>query len=120
MMKRLLVNVSNFIRMILLWCTLILGAAASDAEEILLMRAELSNTHNGYKGANAIDGDRTTAASATPVDPVWLRVYFSSSTVKKVVVEKGYSQSAACVYTVSVYDGEKDTACGTYTNKLPG
>ena len=105
----------------LLWCVLILGASSFDADEIPLERAEQSSTLGGYIASNAIDNDLFTTSYTNTVYPAWLRVYFeSSSTVDKVVVEKGLVHSAACVWTVSVYDGETETVCGTYTDKLKG
>ena len=101
--------------MLLFWWMLILVAKCSD--EITLDRAEQSSTLN-HIAANAIDNNlhthSHTQAEATP----WLRVYFKSkSTVEKVVVEKGYSYGPTCLWTVSVYDGETETVCGTYTDK---
>ena len=98
--------------MILLWLVLI--ASCSGSDEIPLDRAELSS--NNRVAHVAIDNDLSTYSSTYNEDPAWMRVYFSSSsTVERVVVEKGYSRDAACVYTVSVYDGEVQTVCGTYT-----
>ena len=108
------------IRMMFFWCMLILGAKCSDTE-IPLDRAEQSSTYLNYIASNAIDNDLFTTSYTNTVYPAWLRVYFeSSSTVDKVVVEKGLVHSAACVWTVSVYDGETETVCGTYTDKLKG
>ena len=108
-------NNMYFIRMMLLWLVLISRCSGSD--EIPLDRAEQSSITNGNIAANGIDGDVTYSLTAKE-DPAWWRVYFTSrSTVERVVVEKGYSNSAACVYTVSVYDGEVLTVCGTYTGK---
>ena len=89
------------------------------ADEIPLDRAEQSSTRGStYTAAKAIDGDLATLSLTTVEDPAWLRVYFSSrSTVERVVVEKGGSYDTACVYTVSVYAGEVQTVCGTYTGK---
>ena len=98
---------------------LVLIARCFGADEIPLDRAEQSSTHNTNTAANAIDGDLATLSKTTAEDPAWLRLYFSSSstlTVERVVVEIGKSY-AACVYTVSVYDGETETVCGTYTGK---
>ena len=97
--------------MILLWLVLI--ASCSGSDEIPLDRAEQSSNN---KLAHAIDNDLSTYIATYNENPAWLRVYFSSSyTVERVVVEKGYSWDAACVYTVSVYDGAVQTVCGTYT-----
>ena len=108
-----------FIRMMLLWLVLI--ARCSGSDEILLDRAEQSSTLNNnfkFRAASALDGDLTTGSVTTPEDPAWWRVYFtSSSIVERVVVEKGYNEITACVYTVSVYDGETEAVCGTYTGK---
>ena len=103
--------------MMLLWLVLI--ARCSGSDEIPLDRAEQSSTYGDRIAANkAIDGDLTTSSITTEENPAWLRLYFSSSsTVERVVVEKGYAFDAACVLTVSVYDGEVQTVCGTYTGK---
>ena len=103
----------------LLWYMLVLITRCSGSDEIPLERAEQSSTYgSSYIAANAIDGNLTTRSMTTGEDPAWLRVYFSSSsTVERVVVEKGYSYDTACVWTVSVYDGEVQTVCGTYTGK---
>ena len=99
----------------LLWYMLVLITRCFGADEIPLDRAEQSST-NGNIAARAIDGDLGTSSYTNSEDPAWLRLYFSSSsTVEKVVVEKGYNRDAACVFTVSVYDGEVQTVCGTYT-----
>ena len=104
-----------FIRM-LLWYMLVLITRCFVADEIPLDRAEQSSTYGTYTAAKAIDGDLATNSITTSEDPAWLRVYFtSSSTVERVVVEKGFSYDAVCVFTVSVYDGEVQTVCGTYT-----
>ena len=105
-----------FIRMMLLW--LVLSARCSGSDEIPLDRAEQSSTYWDSTAAKAIDGNLATRSRATTEDPTWLRVYFtSSSTVGKVVVEQGLGKDAACVFTVSVYDGVTETVCGTYTGK---
>ena len=106
-----------FIRMMLLWLVLI--ARCSGSDEIPLDRAEQSSTYNyAHIAAHAIDGDLTTPSATNTENPAWLRVYFiSSSTVERVVVEKGASGLKPCVFTVSVYDGEVQTVCGTYTGK---
>ena len=109
-----------FIRIMLLWYMLVLIARCSGSDEIPLDRAEPSSSYStyGYSSAKAIDGDINTPLLTHPENPAWLRVYFtSSSTVEKVVVERGYAFDAACVITLSVYDGEAETACGTYTGK---
>ena len=96
---------------------LVLSARCSGADEIPIDRAEQSSTY--FAAANAIDGDLTTRSKTNQEDPAWLRVYFlSSSDVEKVVIEKGYSKDSSCVYTVSVYKGEVETVCGTYTGKV--
>ena len=106
----------------LLWCMLILGASCSDADEIPLDRAVQSSTHAAdYIASKAIDNDIATTSHTLQETSAWLRVYFkSSSTVEKVVIEKGYVHTTGCVWTVSVYDGETETVCGTYTDKLKG
>ena len=107
---------------------LLLIARCSGSDEIHLDRAEQSSTltsdHNEFSSstfiaANAIDADLNTESATTEENPAWWRVYFtSSSTVERVMVEKGYCRGADCVFTVSVYDGEVQTVCGTYTGKL--
>ena len=114
-----------FIRIMLLWYMLVLSARCSSLSEIPLVRAEQSSTlrtdTTTYIAARAIDGDLGTGSSTTEEDPAWLRVYFkSSSTVERVVVEQGLGKDAACVITLSVYDGEIETVCGTYTGKPRG
>ena len=103
----------------LLWYMLVLITRCSGADEIPLDRAEQSSTFSSTNtAAKAIDGDLDTWPRTTKEDPAWLRVYFSSSsTVERVVVERGFSRDKACVYTVSVYDGGVQTVCGTYTGK---
>ena len=108
-----------FIRMMLLWLVLI--ARCSGSDEIPLYRADQSSTYRNYSAARVIDGDLGTQSITVKEDPAWLRVYFtSSSTVERVVVESGRSYGPACVWTVSVYDGEAGTVCGTYTDIPPG
>ena len=88
--------------------------------EILLDRAENSSTYDSTKNVanKAIDDSTVTAFISKLETAQWLRVYFKSrSTVEKVVIEQGFGYDAACVYTVSVYDGETGTVCGTYTGK---
>ena len=111
-----------FIRIMLLWYMLVLSVRCYSSSEIPLDRAEQSSKHGKwYIAAKAIDGDLGTRSRTTEENPAWLRVFFSSSsTVGSVVVEKGGHYSAACVITVSVYDGEIETVCGTYTVKLVG
>ena len=101
----------------LLWYMLVLITRCSGADEIPLDRAEQSSTYSTYTAAKAIDGALNTASATVKEDPApWLRLYFSSSsTVGKVVVEEGFGYGAACVLTVSVYAGEVQTVCGTYT-----
>ena len=103
---------------------LVLSARCSGAEEIPLDRAEQSSTYSytyslyevAYIAANAIDGNPSTRSTTNIENPAWLRVYFqSSSNLEQVVIERGYSYDASCVYTVSVYNGEVGTVCGTYT-----
>ena len=101
----------------LLWYMLVLIARCSGSNEIPLDRAEQSSTF-GNIAARSIDGDLNTDSLTNNEDPAWLRVYFtSSSTVERVRVEKGFGYDAACVLTVSVYDGKVQTVCGTYTGK---
>ena len=99
---------------------LVLIARCSGSDEIPLDRAEQSSTKYAYGliAAKAIDRNLDTYSWTTGEDPAWLRVYFSSSsTVKKVMVERAYSLDTACVWTVSVYDGKIETVCGNYTGK---
>ena len=109
--------------MLVLWLMLVLSARCSGADEIPLDREEQSSTFRSADAgtaasASAIDGNLTTRAKTSNEDHAWLRVYFLSySNVEKVVIEKGYSKYSSCVYTVSVYDGEVETVCGTYTGK---
>ena len=67
--------------------------------------------------ANAIDNDPNTLAKSQKFSGwPWLKVYFKrSSTVSKVVIEKGESYNERCIFTVSVYDRETGTVCGVYT-----
>ena len=98
---------------------LVLSARGFSSGEIPLDRAEQSSTWSTYfAAANATDGDLTTGSATSREDPAWLRVYFkSSSNVEQVVIEKGFSFNASCVYNVSVYDGGVETECGAYTGK---
>ena len=97
---------------------LVLIARCSGSDEIPLDRAEQSSTLEAYTAAKAIDGNLKTWSKTTPENPAWLRLYFSSSsTVERVVVEKGHSFDYSCLWTVSVYDGAVQTVCGTYTSK---
>ena len=97
---------------------LVVSARCSGSDEIPLDKVEQSSTCNSYSAAKAIDGDLGTGSATTTGDPAWWRVYFtSSSTVGKVVVEMGISRGTACVITVSVYAGDTETVCGTYTGK---
>ena len=113
-----------FIRMLsaLLWCMVVLSARCSGSDETPLERAVQSSTGNSINhviASQAIDGNLTTYSLTSKDDPAWLRVYFQSSfIVDKVVIERGYSYDAACVLTVSVYDGETETVCGTYTGNI--
>ena len=101
--------------MLVLWLMLVLSARCSGTDEIPLKRAELSRTMSSFNAANAIDGDIASYASTNSEDPSWLRVYFMShSDVGMVVIEKGHRGSDSCVFTVSVYDGEVETVCGTF------
>ena len=112
-------NIMYFIRLMLLWYTLVLSARCSGSDEIPLDRAEQSSTWGTRIAASAIDSNLATLSTTIDEDPAWWRVYFTrSSTVDRVVVEKGLSYDAACVLTVSVYDGVTETVCGTYTGKL--
>ena len=117
--NKVFINSTNSSSMIWLWCMLVLSAKCSTFSEISLDRAEQSSTFGGNSGEiadNAIDNNLTTYSRTSKEDLAWLRVYFtSSSTVERVVVEKGRSNSANCVYTVSVYEGEVQTVCGTYS-----
>ena len=111
----------SFIRMMFVWFMVVLSAICSGSKWIDLDRAEQSSTRNAYIASRAIDGDRITGSGTRAIDPSWLRVHFkSSSAVDKVVVKKGYVHIAGCVWTVSVYDGETETVCGTYTDKPKG
>ena len=103
----------------LLWYMLVLITRCSGSDEIPLDRAEQSSTISSTNtAAKAIDGDLGTWSKTTKDIPAWLRLYFSSSsTVETVVVEQSYGYDTACVWTVSVYDGEVQTVCGTYTGK---
>ena len=82
-----------------------------------LARAEQSSKFNkDHTAARAIDGNPDTASWTKKEDPAWLRIYLKKkATVEKVVIEKGSNKDVACVLTVSVYDGEAQTVCGTYT-----
>ena len=102
----------------LLCYMLVLSARCSGSSVIPLDRAEQSSTDMTYIAAKAIDGNLGSRSRTIQENPAWWRVYFtSSSTVERVVVEKGVSHSPACVFTVSVYDGVTETVCGTYTVK---
>ena len=104
-----------------LWCMLLLSTRCSGSDEIPLERAEQSSTYSSYIASKAIDANLVTRSITwfSSIDPSWCRVYFTSiSTVGKVVIEKGYNYDVACVYTVSVYDGETETVCGTYTKPI--
>ena len=102
--------------MIVLWWMLVFSARCSGADEIPLDRAEQSSTYITFSAARAIEGDPSTQSVTNADNPAWLRVYFeNSSNVEQVVIEKGYSGSSSCVYTVSVYEREIVTACGAYT-----
>ena len=84
-----------------------------------LDRAEQSSTSNLYYiAARALDSNPDTESKTNEDDPAWLRVYLKKkATVENVMIKKGYNHDAACVFTVSVYDGEAHTVCGTYTVK---
>ena len=106
--------------MLVLWWVLVLSARCFGADEIPLDRAEQSSTYSNsdFIAANAIDSDLNTKSATEQGNPVWLRVYFqNSSDVGEVVIEKGRSGCSLCIYTVSVYDSEVGTVCGTYTGK---
>ena len=81
-----------------------------------LVKAEQSSTFNlNNTAARAIDGNPDTASKTNEEDPAWLRIYLKKKAkVEKVMIEKGYNHDAACVFTVSVYDGEAQTVCGTF------
>ena len=106
-----------FIRIMLLWYMLVISAKCSGSDEIPLDRAEQSSTYSDDIAAKAIDGDLATRSATTKKDRAWLRVYFTNSyNVERVVVKKGFIYSPDCtVMIVSVYDGEVETVCGTYT-----
>ena len=91
--------------------------SVSGSVEIPLDRAELSSTLDADIAANAIDNDPNTLAKSQKFSGwPWLKVYFKrSSTVSKVVIEKGLSYNERCIFTVSVYNGETGTVCGVYT-----
>ena len=102
----------------LFWLMVIVSARCSGSDEIPLDRAAQSSTYNSRVASYAIDNDLSTGALTTGEKFPWLKIFFQSrSTVKKVVVEHAHSFDAASVYTVSVYDGETETVCGTYTGK---
>ena len=105
----------------LLWFTVLLIVRCYGSNEIPLARAEQSSIASGGQdrtAANAIDNDIGTASHTEREGSPWLRVYFkSSSTVERVVVEKGHGYQVACVFTVLVYDGNAGTVCGAYTGK---
>ena len=100
----------------LLWYTLVLSARCY---EIPLDRAEQSSDYSAnYLADMAMDNDLATQAITKLAANNWLLIHFkSSSTVGTIVMEKGNSHRSACVYTVSVMDGETGTVCGTYTGK---
>jgi len=85
--------------------------------EIPLKRAELSSTNSAATQADlAIDNDLATHAFTSSEANPWLRLYFtSSSNVEKVVIEEAYGEGLSCIYSVSVFEGEVKTLCGTYT-----
>lgn len=89
------------------------------SDEIPLDRADQSTTFNSNSSADrAIDNDPDTRTCTKKQSNPWLRVYFKSvSYVEKVVIEKGFCRSEVCTFSVSVYDGELKTLCGTYTDK---
>ena len=95
------------------------SARCSGSDEIPLDRAEQSSTYvAGFEADKALDDDLNTFSMTKVEDPAWLRLYFQiSSTVDRVVIENGTTWDNTCVYTVSVYDGEAGTVCGTYTPK---
>ena len=101
---------------------LLLGASCSDADhEIPLDRAEQSSTHEDFIASRALDDDLTLMSHTQQENYAWLRVYFkSSSTVEKVLVKKSWVYIPGCVWTVSVYDREAESVCGTYTDKPKG
>ena len=98
----------------------VLSARCSGSDEIPLDRAEQSSVYAGAanrEAAHAIDGDFKTEATTKSEANPWLMIYFRRSVVEKVVVEKGYTPFKSCEWTVSVFDGDVKTVCGTYTNK---
>ena len=109
----------------LFWLMVVTSTRCSSSDEIPLDRAEQSSTHNDaadFEADKALDGDLITFSMTKYTqnieEIVWLRLYFqSSSTVGKVVIQNGTTWDENCVYTVSVYDGEAGTVCGTYTHK---
>ena len=105
--------------MMIPWFIVVLIVRCSGSDEITLDRASQSSTWGGRVASNAIDNDLSTESMTNSQHLPWLKIFFKSrSTVKKVVVECAYSFDAASVYTVSVYDGETETVCGTYTGKF--
>ena len=108
---------------ILVWCVLALSAKCFGLNEIHLDRAEQSSTYGYYpaSASNAIDNDHDTTAITNPVNPSWLKVYFTSvSNVEKVVIEKGYTHDVYCTFTVHVNAGDQSVSCGTYTKRSSG
>jgi len=102
--------------MVVLLYVLFLSASCSGSDEIPLERAEQSSAYNAAD--RAIDNDLATQAITGQEANPWLRLYFtSSSNVEKVVIEKALGYVKSCIYSVSVYEGEVKTLCGTYTGK---
>ena len=105
-----------FIRMILLWFMVVLFPRCSSSGEILPDSAELSSTDGINVASRALDNNHGTSARTNIGSAEWLRIYFKgTATVDNVVVQRGLSYDAACVFTVSVYDGVTRTVCGMYT-----
>ena len=104
--------------MILLLFIIVLGFCSGS--EITITRATQSSDYSTkYTADKAVDNDLTTRSVTKDETNAWLRVYFSSSVVEKVVIEKGWSigTGKSCIYQVSVYAGEVKKPCGTYTGK---
>ena len=100
--------------MVVLLYVLFLSASCSGSDEIPLERAEQSSAYNAAD--RAIDNDLATQAITGQEANPWLRLYFTSSfNVEEVVIEKGHGYVASCTYSVSVYEGEVKTLCGTYS-----
>ena len=87
------------------------------SEEISLWQAKQSTYVEGRPAWYATDRNLDTYSCTKKESPAWFRVYFREiafAVVEKVVIEKGRSNQASCVFTVSVYDGEIRAVCGSY------